>query len=88
MRTTCLSATASQQFALVRTFAAPAVKRQREMMRCARRGHCVSRTSDGIEQSPLAVLDLLIQIENDRTSGGVHEVGGQAHLRFMAARFA
>jgi hypothetical protein len=83
-----VSEAAPQQFTLVRTFAAPSRKRQLEMMRGARGGHCRSRTSEGVEQPPQAVLDLLVRIGNHRTRGVVHEADGQAHLQFTAPRFA
>src|ERR1700709_546434 len=83
-----VSEPAPQQFALVRTFAAPSRKRELEMMRGARSSHRRSRTSEGIEQPPQAVLDLLVRIENNRAHGVVHEADGQAHLQFTAPRFA
>jgi hypothetical protein len=83
-----MTETAPQQFALVRTFAAPSRKRQLEMMRSARGSHRRSRTSEGVEQPPQAVLDLLVRIENDRARGVVHKADGQAHLQFTAPRFA
>jgi hypothetical protein len=68
-----VSEAAPQQFALVRTFAAPSRKRQFEMMPGARGSHHRSRAPEGVEQPPQAVLDLLVRIENDRARGVVHE---------------
>jgi hypothetical protein len=42
----------------------PSRKRQLEMMRGAHGGHCRSRTPEGVEQPPQAVLDVLVRIEN------------------------
>jgi hypothetical protein len=83
-----VSEASPQQFALVRTFAAPSRKRQIKMMRGTRGSHRRSRTSEGVEQPLQAVLDLLVRIENDRTRGVVHEANGQAHLQFTSPRFA